>query len=68
MSPTASALAVLVASSGVHPKMIAFWAAVVLAVLVVVLLVRHARAKRRRPQQGDDNWHPHAHTDPGENR
>ena len=68
MSPTASTRAVLVASSGVHPKMIAFWVAVVLAVLVVVLLVRHARAKRRRPQQGDDNWHPHAHTDPGEKR
>ena len=68
MSPTASALAVLVASSGVHPKMIAFWVAVVLAVLVVVLLARHARTKKRRPQQRDDSWHPDGHTDAGEKR
>ena len=68
MSSTASTLAVLVASSGVHPKMIAFWVAVVLAVLVVVLLLRHARMKKRRPQQRQDNWHPHAHTDAQEKR
>ena len=65
MSPTGPELGVVVASSGLHVKLIAFWVVVVLVVLAVVLLGRYVRARKRRLREVSDDWHPRAHTDTG---
>ena len=48
MSHTGSELGVVVASGGLHLKLLGFWVVVVIVVLALGLLVRHTWANKRR--------------------